>query len=139
MKVGWAVLVGAVALWTQAAGAQTLQEQAMCAAQAAMAYQRDKAETAKSVSFAGYEDHYNPLLNRCFILEHELASGSDIMIITILLDAFEGHILALYTSVNGRLFECELTPTHRTTYCKSAAEFNAFVQKYMGAVFGGAE
>src|SRR5579863_8855978 len=142
MNVRWRILAAVVALcWVPSVGAQTLQEQAMCATEAASVYQKDKADAMMGAGLVGYEDHYNPKLNRCFMIEHVLSSTSgNVGLTTTLMDAFEGHILATYTSVNGKLFDCELTPTYQSkTVCKSAAEFNAFVQQYMGAVFGGAE
>ena len=117
-----------------------MQEQAMCAAQAQRVYEKDKADPV-SANLVGYENHYNPTMNRCFMLERDVGNAAGKIMVTITLaDAFEGHGLATYTSTNGQLFDCELTPTYQTmTRCKSGAEFNAFVKQYMGSVFGGAE
>jgi hypothetical protein len=132
-------MAGALSLLTSGAGAQTFQQEVTCGAQAAKVYQNDKANLADSanISITGYEDHYNPKMERCFVLEHTLVTGSgSAELVTTLMDAFEGRILAKYRS-NSRLEDCELTPDHVTTHCKSGPEFDAFVERYMGKVGGG--
>jgi hypothetical protein len=111
----------------------------MCGAQAASVFQKDRANFAGSanISVTGYEDHYNPKMDRCFVLEHTLITGSgSTERVTTLIDVLKGHILATYSSDNG-LEDCELTPDRVTTHCKSGPEFDAFVEQYMGKVGGG--
>jgi hypothetical protein len=111
----------------------------MCAAQAETVYRKDKADIAESsnIGITGYEDHYNSKMRRCFMLEHTLITGSrSTELVTTLVDPFEAHTLATYRSNNG-LKDCELTSDHVTTRCKSDSEFDAFVEQYMGKVFGG--
>lgn len=140
MKVRSVVVAGALSLWASGAGAQTFRTEVTCAAQAEAAYQKDKAKLADSanISITGYEDHYNPKMGRCFMLEHTLITGSgSTEFVTTLIDPLEGDILATYSSNNG-LRDCELAPHHVTTHCKSGSEFDAFVEQYIGKVFGGA-
>lgn len=140
MNVKSVIVAGALALWASGAGAQSFQKEVMCAAQAAMVYQKDKANLTESVniSMINFESHYNPKMGRCFMLEHTIITGyRSTELVTTLIDPFEGNILATYSS-NNRLEGCELTPDHVTTHCKSGSEFDAFVEQYMGKVFGGA-
>jgi hypothetical protein len=71
------------------------------------------------------------------MLEHTLITGSrSTELVTTLVDPFEAHTLATYRSNNGLKY-CELTSDHVTTRCKSGSAFDAFVEQYMGKVFGG--
>ena len=140
MKVRSVVVAATLSLWASGAGAQDFQKEVMCAAQAEREYQNDKANLADStrITIIGYEDHYNPTMGRCFMLEHALITGSgSTKLVTTLIDPFEGRILASYSS-NNELEDCELTSARVTTHCKSGPEFDAFVEQYMGKVFGGA-
>lgn len=139
MKVRSVAVAGALALWASGARAQTFQQEVTCAAQAESAYRKDKANFAVSpnISITGYENHYNPKMRRCFMLEHTVITGSgSTELVTTLIDAFEARILATYRSNNG-LQDCELTPDYVTTHCKSGPEFDAFVEQYMGKLGGG--
>lgn len=117
------------------ASAQSLQQQAICAAQAKKAFEEDKAEQIaellKGMSLtSNYENHYNAGMNRCFILEKWSSfRGSN----TILSDAYEKRAYAryYYDYASGE-YHCELiAPNERTGGCKSRGEFEAFVAKYM--------
>ena len=139
MKFRSLAVAGALAFWASAARAQTFQTEVTCAAQAKRVYQKDKATFAVSanINITGYEDHYNAKMGRCFMLEHSLITGSgSAEVVTTLLDAFEGRVLATYSSNKG-VENCELTPNYVTTHCKSGPEFDAFVEQYMGKVGGG--
>lgn len=139
MKVRSLAVAGALAFWASGAGAQTFQTEVMCATQAERVYQKDKVTFAVSanINITGYEDHYNPKMGRCFILEHTLITGSgSAELVTTLVDAFEGRVLATFSANNG-VEDCELTPDSVTTHCKSGPEFDAFVEQYMGKVGGG--
>jgi len=132
-------VAGALAFWASGAGAQTFQQEVTCAAQAERVYQNDKANLAIStdINITGYEDHYNPKMGRCFMLEHTLITGSgSAELVTTLIDAFEGRVLGTYSSNNG-VEDCELTSDYITTHCKSGPDFDAFVEQYMGKVGGG--
>jgi O-acetyl-ADP-ribose deacetylase (regulator of RNase III) len=78
MKVRWLAVAGALTFCATGAGAQTFQKEVACAAQSERVYQNDWANFATSVdmNITGYEDHYNPNMGRCFILEHTLITGS---------------------------------------------------------------
>jgi hypothetical protein len=136
MNVRSVLVTSALALWASEASGQNFHKEVMCAAQAERLYLKDKDGLAVSanISIIGYEDHYNQKMGRCFMLEHTLITGSgSIELVTSLIDASEGHILARYSSTD-RLEECELNPGYVTTHCKSGSEFDAFVEQYMGKV-----
>jgi hypothetical protein len=132
-------MAGALLLLASGARAQTFQQEVTCGAQAAKVFQKDKDNLADSadISITGYEDHYNPKMDGCFVLEHMLITGSgSTELVTTLIDAFKGRVLATYRS-SSSLEDCELTPDNVTTHCKSGPEFDAFVEQYMGKVGGG--
>jgi len=139
MKVSSLAVAGALTLWAPGAEAQTFKKEVICAARAERLYRKDQANFAISadINITGYEDHYNPKMGRCFMLEHTLITGSgSAELVTTLIDAFEGRVLATYSSNNG-VAACELTPDYMTTHCKSGPEFDAFVEQYVGKVGGG--
>jgi hypothetical protein len=122
------------------ARAQTLQEQATCAAQAEKTFRRDNPDQ-KPGGIMSYESHYNPQMDRCFILERQDGVVADKSYADLtLVDAFENHTLAWYSEDNSKAGGvCGLMPDHVTRKdCKSGEEFNAFVARYMGDVFQGA-
>lgn len=139
MKVRLLAVAGVIAFWAPGAGAQTSRKEVICAAQAKKVYQKDNDKLAISadITITGYENHYNSKMSRCFMLEHTLITGSgSAELVTTLIDAFEGRVLAMYSSNNG-VEDCELTPDNTMTHCKSGSEFDAFVEQYVGKVGGG--
>jgi hypothetical protein len=139
MKVKSLAVAGALAFCASGTEAQTFQKEVMCAAQAERVYKKDQANFAPSadINITGYEDHYNQKMDRCFMLEHTIITGSgSAEVVTTLIDAFAGRVLARYSSDNG-VEDCELTPDYVTTRCKSGPEFDAFVEQYIGKVGGG--
>jgi hypothetical protein len=128
--------------------AQSLQEQATCAAQARKTFQEDNAEWDRQNKQIGihtvsldYESHYNAKINRCLMLVTRIMTvGNKSHTSKNLYDAIERRPYAGYVWIareDKKYWEvppvsCELTPTHNETqYCKSEDEFNAFVAKYM--------
>jgi len=130
--------------------AQSLQDQAICAAQARKTFQEENVEwdrqdkqTNLGMRTIGvdYESHYNAKINRCLMLVIRTYSfGKETSTSKSLYDAIERRQYGqyLWTSREGKKYwevpplSCELTPSHsETQYCKSEDEFSAFVAKYM--------
>jgi len=90
--------------------------------------------------FAGYESRYNPSLNRCFMTLHTTSySENPVTQVTgkSLFDAFEQREYAEFTGTRtsdqqDHVMICILSlPTETKRYCKSEAEYDAFVASYM--------
>jgi hypothetical protein len=130
--------------------AQSLQNQAICAAEAKKTFQQDNAEWDRQdkqmnlgmeTISVDYESHYNTKINRCLMLVTRMYSfRKQTSTSKNLFDAIERRAYGAYlwTTREGKKYwevppvSCELTPTHgETQYCKSEDEFNAFVAKYM--------
>jgi hypothetical protein len=127
------------------AHAQSLQEQAQCAALAQKAFRQDAQEwdreneqTSKqmklppydSISFA-YEGHYNAKIHRCLILTSRKFKGSKGEVTTAmsLYDVIERHYYASYvdvTNIPGVL--CDTNPKRD---CNSIDESEKIVKEYM--------
>jgi hypothetical protein len=112
----------AVELLPHSTSAQSLELQAMCAAQAHGAAQPHAWHTD--------EYHYNVKMQRCFILE-KLGDAQER-----LLEAFEKRMYAIYSAYSeseGRpIITCKLTPPNEPAEdCNSKDEFDAFVAKYL--------
>jgi hypothetical protein len=125
------------------ASAQSLEQQAMCAKQAKIAfdnYAADYSNTGlpKPVS-TDYQSHYNTKLNKCLIdVQSTRPMGEEFLTSVVLVDAFERRVYAVYTRTIARgegilpPTKCDLIPTPQTqTHCTSKDEFDAFVAKYM--------
>jgi hypothetical protein len=147
-------LSGGIATIVLASGlmalAQTpsLQEQSMCAKQAKIAFEEDNRADEKNrlqlktepVS-SDYQSHYNPKLNKCFVLiERTVQMNGEFNNDAQLSDAFERRIFATYgwTSKKGKEYWevpptiCELTPASKESInCSSKEEFDDFVAKYL--------
>jgi hypothetical protein len=87
---------------------------------------------------AAFESHYNSLANTCFMVLHiRTLDASDQMESTLLYDANEQReyaelIMFLFNGTTRHIAQCELMPQHGDKYfCKSEAEFEAFVARYM--------
>ena len=83
---------------------------------------------------AGYTNHYNQKLNKCFVrLNSTKASGNVLNTYTAVLDAFEGRQYAEYfggIGDNAKPNVCTST-SDETKYCHSLQEFEALVMAYM--------
>jgi hypothetical protein len=114
-----------VAWLPSSASAQSLQQQALCAAQASKVFQEDYPHRENG-DMTHYQDHYNVKLDRCFILEYSTLGGGGG---AILYDAFEKR---KYGEYGWTTTGCELTPPNgQPEACNSKAEFDAFAAKYM--------
>jgi hypothetical protein len=143
---------GASALVTDAAYAQSLKEQAQCAALARQTFQEDENKWHLNLDqlppnqrftqeSADYRSHYNPPKQRCFILiTRDFLFNGDPGMSETLYDAVEMRTYAAYRwlrSKTGKYWvmepSCELIPSNgQYDICKTEAEFNAFVAEYMG-------
>ena len=121
------------------ASAQSLEQQAICAKQAKVAYDEMNAaaKTATYKPSGDYESHYNTKLNKCFVAygNMDVVNGK-YFISEELFDAFEGRVYASYGAITAGgqtgVHTCDLTPTRQTqTHCSSKGEYDAFVAKYM--------
>jgi hypothetical protein len=128
------------------ASAQSLEQQAICAKQAKVAYDQYNNDPSNAFGLlkpitSGYENHYNTKLNKCFIaIESVDQMGEESLTTAVLMDAFEHRIYANYswsTRVDKKWevpppTTCDLIPsTKDQTHCSSKAEYDAFVAKYM--------
>jgi hypothetical protein len=117
--------------------AQSLKEQAACAAQAQI-FHRAYDNTASVPGFKFYNDwyqsHYNTKLNKCLVLINQMTNYKGQTIMTAELDdAFDRRVFANYiwNMKTGNVI-CQLTPTlDKTVTCSSKQEFDSFVAKYM--------
>ena len=133
--------------------AQTLDQQAKCGSEAERAFTRQgyitdgvtRSATDPNGDYAlmaVYQSHYNPQLNRCFMLLKTTGAGhknvgdeNDFLV-----DANENRIYAEYTWIpqEGKKYwevppvDCQLMPSlTEKTECHSEGEFMAFVARYM--------
>jgi len=117
-----------------------LELQEKCARQAAAIF---KADGWEKEQMAGFENHYNEKMNRCFILEENTDAKTTpgrVSNSRTLLDAFERKTLASYFWMSEKNkqfwevppFQCEVTiPSGEKTVCKSSDEFYELVKVYM--------
>ncbi len=136
MRTVVAIALIITAMASVAARGQSLQEQAICAAQAEKAYQQyNNAGSLPGFKLetGGYESHYNTKLNKCFILTSQIVEyNGQTMMTEQLSDAFERHVFANYSfNLKNNIMDCRLTPTLDKTVTCSHAEFEAFAAKYM--------
>lgn len=118
----------------------SLDLQAQCARQAALIYKDSGWE--KEV-MAGYENHYNEKLNKCFVImqntDTKIAPGK-ITTSRFLSDAFEGRNLGNYFWQSDKTkkywevapYTCDVTlPSGEKKVCKSSEEFEELLKVYM--------
>jgi hypothetical protein len=127
---------------------QSLDLQALCAAQARKAFQEaerefnnDPAGKLQTTVSSDYQSHYNTKLKKCLVLvEATRMLGSQSSTSVYLTDAFERRMYASYLWIsrgNKKYWEvppstCELTPSLRQKKnCTTREEFDAFVADYM--------
>jgi hypothetical protein len=142
MKVIVAALsVGAIILICGLAEAQTLDEQAKCAAQARFAFKEIEAQRTpealkwgqKDISSA-FSSYLNLRLNRCFILVERTYTNvvGKVATETDLTDAISRYGYAFYSDSGGKMLTCDLSPPGKArVICPSREEFDAFTAKYM--------
>lgn len=134
--------------------AQSLDQQAKCGGEAQRAFTQDgykgEGEVTREAAdpkgdydvTAQYESHYNPALNRCFmLLETQGVGHKNVGYQTkLLFDANERRVYAdyLWMPKGGKKYwevaptVCRLTPSHTEELsCHSEAEFMEFVARYM--------
>jgi hypothetical protein len=131
------ILVGT---FVSGALAQSLSQQAQCAAQARVTAREDNNKWElenkqvglpyRTVSF-DYQSHYNAKMNRCFLMTtRTMMFGDKIYTLKNLSDAFERRDYALFTSGNPQF--CQLLPSiGQEKCCTTQEEFDAFVAGYM--------
>jgi hypothetical protein len=140
-------IIGAI-LFSTAGYSQTLDLQAMCAAQARKAFQEweregreaDKRFKKETIS-NDHQSHYNTKLKKCLVLiESNNQSGPQFSNHAFLMDAFERRLYAAYHWISKQdkkywevpPFTCELVPSLRNKKnCTTREEFDAFVAEYM--------
>jgi hypothetical protein len=117
-----------------------LELQAQCAKQAALVYKDSGWEKA---SIAGYENHYNEKLNKCFVAMQNTdvkTSAGRLTTSRFLVDAFEGKTLGTYfwqsakNTPYGEVppFECDVTiSSGEKKVCHSSDEFEELLKVYM--------
>jgi hypothetical protein len=133
------------------ADAQSLQQQAICAAQAKKIFEAIKNSRLVSPTLPDVQSHYSTKTNRCLVLETDPSDlpgkGGIWTVNVVLFDAFERRTYAKYFSscysVRSRSgmeclsredaqFTCDIFPAYgQAKPCKSYAEFAAFVSDYM--------
>lgn len=142
MKAIMAALAGsAIMLICGLADAQTLDQQAKCAAQARTAYteietqrQPEQLKYGNKNITGTFASYLNLRLDRCFVLiersftdfNNNFASEID------LTDAISRHGYAFYSDRGGKMLTCDLSPPGKArVICASREEFDAFTARYM--------
>lgn len=115
------------------ASASSLALQGSCAKQAAIAY---KDSGWAEDSMAGYQDHYNQKLDKCFVMMANTKDvGGKLRHIRQLMDAFEGRELGYFwTDVAdpAGVIDCRVTlPSGEEQHCRGQEEFDHLVNVYM--------
>ncbi len=103
--------------------------QEKCAKQAEKAYNNSGFKTGGN-EISGFINHYNPKLNKCFVLmSNNSYDSGDGSIYTSLYDAYEGKLYAEYFRKLSTVkpFVC----TMLDKFCHGDEEFNTFVNIYM--------
>jgi hypothetical protein len=121
------------------ASAQSLEQQAICAKQAKVAFEKynaDSKEFAKEAApnFTEYQSHYNTKINKCLIdIDGMFIGNGTTTTFALLMDAYEQRIYAQYFGGGSPGNDsCDLTPSFKEqTHCSSKDEYDAFVAKYM--------
>jgi len=135
----------AIVIATGSVRGQSLDDQAICAKQAKVAfdgYYGSRGSAVKPIS-VNYRSRYNPKLNRCFVsIQTSDMVGNQIVTGAVLIDAFEQRIYASYSFTSpepnktyvgiGPQLSCILAPLGQSqTHCSSRDEYDAFVAPYM--------
>ena len=84
---------------------------------------------------AGQENHYQPLMNRCFVLITNTTFDRQSKAITdrLLLDAFERREFGGFTRQFGKVVQCDVTlPSGDRKVCRTDEEFDHLIASYMG-------
>jgi hypothetical protein len=142
MKVIVAALsAGGIMLICGLAEAQTLDQQAKCAAQARTAYTEIETQRRPEQLKYGNKDitgtfasYLNLRLNRCFVLiERTFANfNGKLATETDLSDAISRHGYAFYSDISGKMLTCDLSPPGKArVICASREEFDVFTAQYM--------
>ena len=119
------------------ASAQSLEQQAICAKQAKIAFQQYEDDNKKLSpnleQHSEYQSHYNTKLNKCLIdIETMIFGDKHITNSVLLMDAFEGRVYASHVWASPQVNSCDLIPSSEDKRaCLSKEEFDAFVAKYM--------
>jgi hypothetical protein len=141
MKMIMAAFLSGIILIGGEANAQTLDQQAKCAAQARIAYTEIEAQRRPEQLKYGNKDitgtfasYLNLRLNRCFVMiertftnfNGKLATETD------LTDAISRHGYAFYSDISGKMLTCDLSPPGKArVICASREEFDTFTAQYM--------
>jgi hypothetical protein len=142
MKVIVAALsAGAIILICGLADAQTLDQQARCAAQARIAFTEIETQRRPEQLKYGNKDisgtfssYLNLRLTRCLILIERTFTNinGQFATETDLTDAISRHGYAFYSDNGGKMLTCDLSPPGKTrVICASREEFDAFTTQYM--------
>ena len=115
-----------------------LELQGKCARQAGEEF---KLEGLEKEPFAGFSNHFNKNMGKCFVLTQNTSTQhGSVMTAKTLADAYEGRVLGTYIWINstGRKYwevtptECDvITPSGEKKLCHSSDEFDELVKVYM--------
>jgi hypothetical protein len=128
---------GAIEQLQTASEATVLDLQEKCAKQAREMF---KADGWDKQPLAGFGNHYNAAMNKCFVvIENTSLDTSGVETITkILLDAFEGSAYGQYIWFSNKVkpFLCyALLASREKKLCQSKDEFDEMLRNYMGEDF----
>jgi hypothetical protein len=125
---------------------EVLELQQQCSLRAEKAFRQTYGEPTSGGSTANFESHYNPRMNKCFMVVRELTTGpvmgTKSWASTVLMDAYGQRTYAqldildlpwLRDPVGHRhIGNCILWPPHEgKRTCQSEAEFESFVSGFM--------
>jgi hypothetical protein len=142
MKVILAALVaGALFRSCGLVEAQTLDEQAKCAAQARLAFKEIETQRRSEQFKYGNKDidgtfasYLNTRLSRCFVMIERTFTdfNNNYATETDLTDAISRHGYAFYSDRGGKMLTCDLSPPGKArVICASREQFDAFTAQYM--------
>jgi hypothetical protein len=110
--------------------------QSKCAASAKMAFDALGWSQSKPVAgnTATFYSHFNPAMDKCFMVFQFNSLVSPYGETWILSDAVENVAYGTLTFNGDKVTTCEMTPTAETQRCASKQEFEKYLVHYMGTV-----
>ena len=132
-------------LMASPANPATLQEQAICAAQAELSFKKDGYKKDDPADWANFTSHYDAFNQICFIgIEENKQIGKTSWTYRFVSDAIGGQSYAVYSwhTVEGKKywefspFHCDVTTlAGEKIHCKDDEEFDELTRKNFGIFF----
>jgi hypothetical protein len=119
-----------------ATASATLDLQRKCAMDAKRMFEASGWSLSKPVAgnTAAFYSHFNPTMQKCFMVFQFNALISPFAETWILSDANENVSYGTLVFEGDKVTTCDLTPTAETQHCASKQEFDKYLVRYMGTV-----